>query len=279
MKLSHIRALVTGAAGGIGSAVAAEFVRQGAGVLLTDLREEALRAASEKLRRESLRVDWLAADINSSRGRAALARSAAKLSINTVVNVAGVNPFGMLVEQSAAQIELAVAVNTTAPILLTQEMLPHLSGLPCAHVVNLGSMLGSIAMPGYAAYAATKAAIRCFSEALRREMRDTNVRVHYVAPRATRTPLNSADVCAMNECLGIRVDDPSVVAHAVVRAIVHDKAEIYVGFPERLFRIVNALFPAVVDKAIHRQLGVIKEHASRGSDASDGDERLQAANS
>jgi len=279
MKLSHIRALVTGAAGGIGSAVAAEFVRQGAGVLLTDLREEALRVTSERLRRESLRVDWLAADINSSRGRAGLARCASRLSVNTVVNVAGVNPFGMLAEQTAAQIELAFAVNTMAPILLTQEMLPQLSNLPCAHVVNVGSMLGSIAMPGYAAYAATKSAMRCFSEALRRELSDTNVRVHYVAPRATRTPLNGADVCAMNERLGVRLDDPSVVANAVVRAIVHDKAEIYIGFPERLFRIANALFPAVVDKAIHRQLGVIKKYASRGSAASAGDEPLQVANS
>jgi len=278
MKLSQIRALVTGAAGGIGSEVAAEFVRQGAGVLLTDLREEALRATSEKLRRESLRVDWLAADINSSRGRAGLARCAARLSINTVVNVAGVNPFGLLAEQSPARIELAFAVNTMAPILITQEMLPRLSSLPFAHVVNVGSMLGSIAMPGYAAYAASKSAIRCFSEALRRECSDTNVRVHYVAPRATRTPLNSAELCAMNERLGMRLDDPSVVANAVVRAIVQDKAEIYIGFPERLFRVVNALFPAVVDKAIHRKLAVIKKYASCDPDAPDDDERLQAAN-
>jgi short-subunit dehydrogenase len=279
MKLSQIRALVTGAAGGIGSTVAAEFVRQGAGVLLTDFREEALRATAEKLRRDSLRVDWLAADISCARERAALARCAARLSINTVVNLAGVNPFGVLSEQSAAQIELAFAINTTAPILLTQEMLPHLSSLPSAHVVNVGSMLGSIAMPGYAAYAASKSALRSFSEALRRELSDSNVRVHYVAPRATRTALNGADVCAMNDRLGVRMDDPSVVAAALVRAIAHDKAEIYIGYPERLFRVVNALFPALVDKAVHRQLAVIKKFAAGGSDAPSEDAKLQAVNS
>jgi short-subunit dehydrogenase len=281
MKLSHIRALVTGAAGGIGSTVAAELVRQGAGVLLTDLREEALRTTAERLRSETLRVDWLAADICSAADRARLARSAARLGINSIVNVAGVNPFGMLAEQNAAQIELAFRINTIAPILLTQELLPHLSALPDAHIINVGSMLGSIAMPGYATYSATKAAMHCFSEALRREVGDTNIQVHYIAPRATRTPLNSAEVCAMNERLGIRMDDPAVVADAVVRAIAHEKAEMFLGFPERLFRIVNALFPSIVDRAVRRQLTVIKKYASRRPDSATTveDEPLQAVNS
>jgi short-subunit dehydrogenase len=58
-------------------------------------------------------------------------------------------------------------------------------------VVNVGSTYGSIGYPGYASYCATKFALRGFSEALRRELADTRVGVLYVAPRATRTSMNS----------------------------------------------------------------------------------------
>jgi len=262
MNLAHVNALITGAAGGIGATVARAMVERGAVVLLTDQRADALARTTQCLRELSLRVDCVAADITSHEDRALLAARSSGCGVNTLINLAGISPFGLLTEQDPARIELAVAINTTAPILLCQRLLPWFSTLPEAHIVNVGSMLGAIAMPGYCAYGATKSALQNFSEALRRETTDSNVRVHYVAPRATRTPLNPARVCEMNEELGIRMDDPGAIADAIINAIVRDKAVTYIGLPERVYRILNALIPWVIDKAVHKQLPIIKRFAS-----------------
>ena len=279
MRLAHIKALVTGAAGGIGSLVTRDLVRLGAGVLLTDTRQDALDELSGALQTRSFRVDSLVADITSREGRTALAVQAKRSGVNTLINLAGVNPFGLLGEQSADQAEIAVAINVTAPMLLTQSLLPFFSTLPAAHVVNVGSMLGSIAMPGYCIYGATKGAVKTFSEALRRELSDTNIRVHHVSPRATRTPLNNSKVCELNRQLGIRMDDPSIVSEAIMQAIANDRAETYIGFPERIYRLLNAIFPGVIDRAIRRQLPVIRQYASqRPKMTAAGHEQAKVAN-
>lgn len=263
MKLAHIKALVTGAAGGIGSIVAHNLVDEGAGVLLTDARQDGLDELSDTLRLRSLRVDSVAADITTREGRATLATQVKRSGVNTLINLAGVNHFGLLAEQGADQLELAIAINVTAPVLLTQSLLPFFSTLPVAHIVNVGSMLGSIAMPGYCAYGATKGAIKAFSEALRRELGDTHIRVHHVSPRATRTPLNNARVCEMNRQLGVQMDEPSVVSAAIVDAILNGRAETYIGFPERAYRLLNAVIPSVIDHAVRRQLPTIRKYASQ----------------
>ena len=139
--------------------------------------------------------------------------------------------------------------------------LPLLKQADSAMVVNVGSTYGSIGYPGYASYCATKFALRGFSEALRRELADTRVSVLYVAPRATRTSMNSAAAQALNVALKANVDDPQAVASAVVHAIAGDRRELYLGWPERFFVFLNHLLPALVDAALRRQLPVIKRHA------------------
>ncbi len=104
--------------------------------------------------------------------------------------------------------------------------------------------------------------MRGFSEALRRELADSQVRVHYVAPRATRTALATDRVRAMNAELGVGMDSPSTVAAAIVRALREERRELVAGLPERMFAKVNALFPSLVDRSLKRQLGVVRRHAS-----------------
>jgi hypothetical protein len=66
----------------------------------------------------------------------------------------------------------------------------------------------------------------------------------------------------MNAELGVGMDAPKTVAAAIVRALREERSELLLGFPERLFAKVNALFPALVDRSLHRQLAVIRRHAS-----------------
>ena len=150
-----------------------------------------------------------------------------------------------------------LALNVGAPICLTKPLLPLLKQATSAMVVNVGSTYGSIGYPGYASYCATKFALRGFSEALRRELADTRVSVLYVAPRATRTSMNSPAAQALNDALKSNVDDPQTVA-AVIHAIAGDRRDLYLGWPERFFVRLNSLLPNLVDRGLRKQLPLIR---------------------
>ena len=103
--------------------------------------------------------------------------------------------------------------------------------------------------------------LRADNEALRRELADSHVKVLYIAPRATRTAMNSADVVAMNDALKVEMDDPQEVARQIVHAIAAEREELYLGWPEKLFVRLNSLLPRLVDQALRKQLPVIKHFA------------------
>jgi len=111
-------------------------------------------------------------------------------------------------------------------------------------------------------YGASKAGLKVFSEALRRELADSSVRVLYVAPRATQTPMNSTRVIAMNEALGNAMDPPIKVASAILSRIQAGRwGALTIGWPERLFVVLNSLLPAVTDSALLRQLPRIRQYS------------------
>ncbi len=261
MKLAQARVLITGGAGGIGSAIAAELLAAGARVLLTDMNADALAAAAARLPAEDGNITTAVANLTDAESRTALCCRAAGWGVNVVVNNAGVSHFGLFDELTPAQLTQTVSVNVLAPMLLVQALLAHLKSLPCAQVLNIGSVFGNIGYPGYSAYSASKFAIRGFSEALRRELADTAVRVHYLAPRATRTPINSTAVEQMNAELKVAMDPPETVARAARLLLQREGAAAVVGWPEKLFARINAALPGIVDGAIHRQLPVIHRHA------------------
>jgi short-subunit dehydrogenase len=263
MTLHSARVLITGGAGGIGSAIAAELLDAGAAVLLADIDEAALAAVSARLDRAGDRLSVTCANLTDAAGRSALCAAAAAWRVNVLVNNAGVNHFGLFAELTPAQVHQTVSLNVLAPMLLVQALLPHLEAQPEAHILNMGSVFGSIGYPGYAAYSASKFAIRGFTEALRRELADTNVRVHYLAPRATRTPINSRAVEQMNAELKVAMDPPQVVARAARRMLEENVAATVVGWPEKLYARVNAVVPALVDGAIGKQLPVIRRYAQK----------------
>lgn len=269
MNIEGSTVLITGAAGGIGSATARRLGKAGARLLLTDLRPEPLQALVAELGRQGVGAESIACDIGSADGRDALARRAEALGVDVLINVAGINPFGFLVEQSAAEIEKAIAINTIAPLQLCRALLPQLARRAEAHIVNVGSVFGSLGYPGFAVYSASKFAVRGFTEAMRREHADSPVRFHYVAPRATRTALSTDRICAMNKALKVAMDTPESVAIAIDRTLRRSRRETYLGLPERLFALINAVLPALVDRALARQLPVIRHFATRSATSAD----------
>jgi short-subunit dehydrogenase len=263
MNPRDARVLLTGAAGGIGSAIAKQLATSGAALLLTDLRQEPLDRLAAELRSGGTKALGIAADVTVEQGRDSLVASAREFGVNVLINAAGVNPFGMLDEQSSGEIGRAMLINAVAPMLLCQALLPILAGHESAHIVNVGSTFGSIGFPGFAAYSASKFAVRGFSEALRRELADSRIRVHYVAPRATRTALATDRIRAMNEELNVGMDTPEDVARAVESVLRRERRALLLGRPERLFALLNGLLPGLVDRSLRKQLPIVRRYAAR----------------
>jgi short-subunit dehydrogenase len=269
MKSSDVRALITGGGGGIGGAIADELLVRGASVLLVDRDQAALERAAERLARYGDRVGTLAADLTQARDRARLCAAAAEWrgGINVLINNAGVNHFHMFADQPPEQLDLAIAVNLLAPMHLCRGLLPHLQRQPEACILNTGSVFGAIGYPGYAVYSATKFAMRGFTEALRRELADSRVSVRYLAPRATRTSINTSAVERMNAELGVAMDPPELVAKTVCDMLAGERVEAVIGWPEKLFARVNGILPRVVDGALRKQLPVIRRYAGESAAA------------
>ncbi|TFH79931.1 SDR family oxidoreductase [Pseudomonas kribbensis] len=256
MQLRDARVVLTGASGGIGMAITEALCAAGAQVLAVARHEQALAPLLERYPNS---LCWVAADLTFlSDRRKVLAAAEAIGGINLLINAAGVNHFAMLEQLDDSDINAMLAVNISAPICLTKLLLPLLKEADSAMVVNVGSTYGSIGYAGYVSYCATKFALRGFSEALRRELADTRVNVLYVAPRATRTSMNSATAQALNDALKSNVDDPQTVASAVIHAIAGDRRDLYLGWPERFFVRLNNLLPHLVDRGLRKQLPLIR---------------------
>ncbi len=260
MKLNECRILLTGATGGIGQILAEQLLAGGAQLLLVS------RRASLPESLQSGQVCLVQADLGDAAGREAVMAAARVFGgVNCLINAAGVNHFGLFEEQSEENIARLVNLNLTATLQLTHQMLPLLYQQPKALILNVGSTLGTIGFPGFATYCATKFALRGFSEALRRELADSMVKVLYVAPRATRTSMNGDLVTAMNEELGAATDEPMWVARQIVRVIQRETALRYLGWPEKLFARINGLLPGMVDGSLRKQLPIIQRYARQRS--------------
>jgi len=257
MHRRELRAIVTGASGGIGQPLVDKLCAGGARLLLA--ARQPLALASLARSHPPGQVTVVEADLLTAAGRdAVLAAAQALGGLNCLINAAGVNRFGLLEDQDDAAIADLIGLNLTATVQLTARLLPLLQQADKALIVNVGSTFGSIGHPGFAAYCASKFALRGFSEALRRELADTRVKVLYVAPRATRTAMNSTPVMEMNAALSVAMDEPDAVAAAIVRAIRTERRESYLGWPEKLFVRLNGLLPRAVDHALRKQLPVVK---------------------
>jgi short-subunit dehydrogenase len=259
MQLNTSRFLMTGASGGIGQAMVAQLCASGAKLLLVGRKSTALQALVQKFPGQ---IQLVFADLRERQGRDAVLAAARDWGgLNGLINLAGVNQFALLEHQDDEAIADMIAINVTATLQLTRRVLPLLQQQPSALIVNVGSTFGSIGYPGFAAYCATKFALRGFSEALRRELADTQVKVLYVAPRATQTSMNAAAVVELNRQLKVSMDDPLAVARQIVRAIEREREELYLGWPEKLFVRLNSLLPRMVDQALRKQLPMIQRFA------------------
>jgi len=255
MKAAQARVLLTGATGGIGQAIARELLARGAAVMLSGRSPGKLAALARQLggtREAAARVHWHAADLDDTAALPALRDAAAAWRVTVLVNNAGTPSFGRFESFGAEHFEQVLRTNLLAPMRLTQALLPALRRAPRAQVIQVGSALGRLGLPGYSVYSASKFGLRGFSEALRRELRGSGVKVQYLGPRSTRTGFNDARVEAYNRATGTAVDAPETVARALVELLESEAAERFLGLPEKLAVRLNGAVPQWLDGAFDK---------------------------
>ena len=116
MNLTDARIVLTGAAGGIGSATAGWLANAGATLVLADLKQQALDRVADDIGAGHV-LAAVTADVTTDGGRSALVATARKHDVNVLINAAGINPFGLLAEQTTAEVARAFAINAAAPLL------------------------------------------------------------------------------------------------------------------------------------------------------------------
>jgi len=241
MKVSGARVVVTGASRGIGAALAADLAGRGARVVLVARSAEALDKTAAELGGESF-----PADLADSSAIETLVRSIeAGGPIDVLVNNAGVDLTGDLVDLADDAIAQLLAVNLCAPMLLCRAVIPGMQRRGHGHIVNVSSLAGTNAIRGLAPYSASKAGLSHFTAGLRADLKHTNVTTTLaeIGPVGS-TMLDSLRAheptrraLARLERLHLSVDlDQAVVVDALVGAIEREKR--HVRLPKRA-----ALFP------------------------------------
>src|SRR5712671_5523742 len=185
-------AAVTGAASGIGRALALELAARGCDLALADRDEAGLLEVAAEINRDGRRkVTTHRVDVGEP-GQLldfANAATAAHPGLNILINNAGVALLGNFNEVEQAQMDWLFNINFWGVVHATRAFLPHLAMQQAAHIVNLSSLFGIIAPPGQTAYSAAKFAVRGFSESLRHELAMANspVRLSVVHPGGVAT--------------------------------------------------------------------------------------------
>jgi short-subunit dehydrogenase len=273
---------VTGAASGIGRALALELAARGADLALADRDEAGLAAVAAEIGQTGARkvtvhrVDVSEADQIASFAQAA---TSAHPSLNILINNAGVSLLGQFHEIDQAQIEWLFNINFWGTVHATRAFLPQLARQREAHIVNVSSIFGLVAPPGQTAYCASKFAVRGFSESLRHElaMAASPVRLTVVHPGGVATNI------VRNSRTGVGVSDnarraqaiewfdtaarttPIDAARTIIAGVENNRPRILIGRDARLMDLLQRLLPATYWSVLQRWLGSKAAQAGKSS--------------
>lgn len=231
MQISGSTALLTGATGGIGHAIAEEMSARGARLILTGRRVDVLEELAARLGARAL-----AADLSRPEEVERLLAEAGEVDI--VIANAALPASGRLETYTIKEIERALQTNLAAPITMARTLTPAMVARGEGHLVFVSSLAGLAATPGAPLYSATKHGLRGFASSLRIDLRSSGVGVSTVFPGFIRDAGMHADA-QVELPRGVGTRSPQDVARAVARAIVDNRGEIVVAPPA--MRIGTAL--------------------------------------
>lgn len=247
-------AVITGAAGGIGRALAIQLNAAGCALYISDINSAGLAETAAMLPRQDIACDQAIVDVAE---RAAVHAWAERIgeqrgSVDIVINNAGVALGDRVDQMSYEDLDWLMGINFWGVVQGSMAFLPLLKKSRQGHLVNISSVFGIIAVPTQSAYNAAKFAVRGFTEALRQEMRGSNVHVCCVHPGGIAT-----DIARHSRGGGLDADpderdarframartSPDSAAEQILRAIERKKPRLLIGMDAKIATLVSRLFP------------------------------------
>jgi short-subunit dehydrogenase len=233
-------ALLTGATGGIGQAIARALVARGTQLILTGRQADVLERLGAELGARTLVCDLTSRDEVDR-----LADAAMSSRVGILIANAAIPASGRLPELSPGDIDRMLDVNLRAPIALARRLAPMMSARGSGHMVFVSSLSGKAASPASSIYSATKFGLRGFALGLREDLRSEGVGVSVISPGFIRGAGMFADT-GVQLPPGVGTRSPEDVAGAVIRAVEHNRAELDVApLSLRLGADIGAVAPGL----------------------------------
>ena len=248
--------VLTGAASGIGAALAVGLAAEGADLALVDRNGPGLDMVAEAARRSGGRVSTYAVDLSES---AAITELPGKVnadlgSASVLINNAGMALAGTFEQVPAAQFDQLFTVNFFSTVAMTRSFLPQLRQHRPSQIMNMSSVFGIIGAAGQVAYSASKFAVRGFSESLRAELADADIGVTVIHPGGIRTNialtalinagLNEEQIAAVREAAEAPLRmEPRDAAERIISALKRRKKRVLVGEDAKMVARVQRLYP------------------------------------
>jgi short-subunit dehydrogenase len=267
MRLNGRTAVITGAANGIGRAIALSLAQRGCHLALADVDEPGLAHTADLAQSHRVRVSQHTIDVAD---RAAVANfpnavTAEHPGVDVLVNNAGVAAGGTFDRISEDDFEWLFDINFWGVVRMTRAFLPLLRKSDDARIVNLSSIYGVIAPPEQTAYSASKFAVRGFSEALRHELIDSNIGVTVVHPGGVATSIAEkarVPADATEDEIARRLERyrklltlaPEIAGEAIVRGIERRQSRVLVGSDAKVISVIARLLPASYWKLLARRM-------------------------
>ncbi len=267
MSLKDRTAVITGAAGGIGRAIAVSLARRGCHLALADIDDVGLAETAELARAHKVRVSKHRIDVADRVDVAEFpsAVSAEHPGVDLLINNAGVAAGGTFEQISDEDFEWLFEINFWGVVRMTRAFMPLLRASDDARIVNLSSAYGLVAPPEQTAYSASKFAVRGFSEALRHEVEGSNIGVTVVHPGGVNTSI--AEKARMpagvtEEEIARRLrryrkllrQPPEIAGETIVRGIERREARILIGSDAKMISIIARLLPVSYWKMLGRKM-------------------------
>lgn len=254
-------AVITGAGGGVGSALARQLAGRGCHLALVDISEAALTSLGDELAGIGIRVSRHVVDITDKTQMAALPAAvlAEHERVNLLVNNAGITYQKSFATHTMEDWEKIVGINWWGVLYGCHYFKDALEQAGEGHIVNMSSMSAFVGLPGQTSYCATKASVKLLSEAMWAEMAKLNIGVTSVHPGAIKTDMiqatlkNSDDVAAAqrNYELAHKIGvTPDKVAEKIIRAVEKNRLRIRVGVDAWLMDVLKRLFPVGIQKLL-----------------------------
>jgi short-subunit dehydrogenase len=261
MKLENRTAVITGAASGIGRALAQNLAAKGCNLALADVNVEGLEETARMVQSNSIRVSTHAIDLVDRAAIAALpdAVSARHGGADLLFNNAGVALSGTFDQVSEHDFEWVMEINFLAVVRMTRAFMPLISQSEDARLVYLSSLFGLIAPPGQTAYSAGKFAVRGFANALRHELAGTRIGVTVVHPGGVATNIaenarrsagiTPEEIEAQRErARKMLTMPPPRAAEIIVDGVERRAARVLVGNDAKFMALVERLAPVSYGK-------------------------------